>query len=50
MAAGVLLFDDQDVDEQNYDVNDEPMPGAARYQGTYELDAWSAGVQVSKSF
>lgn len=50
VAAGVLLFDDQDVDEQNYDVNDEPMPGAARFKGTYELDAWSAGVQVSKSF
>lgn len=50
VAAGVLLFDDQDVDERNYDVNDEPMPGAARCQGTYELDAWSAGVQVSKSF
>lgn len=50
VAAGVLLFDDEDVDEQNYDVNDEPMPGAARYQGTYELDAWSAGVQISKSF
>lgn len=50
VAAGVLLFDDQDVDERNYDINDEPMPGAARFQGTYELDAWSAGVQVSKSF
>lgn len=50
VAAGVLLFDDQKVDEQNYDVNDEPMPGAARFQGTYELDAWSAGVQVSKKF
>lgn len=50
VAAGVLLFDDQDVDEQNYNVNDEPLPGAARFQGTYELDAWSAGVQFSKSF
>jgi long-chain fatty acid transport protein len=50
LAAGVLLFDDQEVDEQNYDVNDEPLPGAARFQGTYELDAWSAGVQVSRKF
>jgi long-chain fatty acid transport protein len=50
VAAGVLLFDDEEVDEQNYDVNDDPTPGAARYQGTYELDAWSAGVQVSKQF
>lgn len=50
VAAGVLLFDDEEVNEQNYDVNDEPMPGAARYRGTYELDAWSAGVQVSKQF
>ncbi len=50
VAAGVLLFDDEEVNEQNYDVNDEPMPGAARYRGTYELDAWSAGGQVSKQF
>ncbi|PXX88953.1 aromatic hydrocarbon degradation protein [Marinobacter vulgaris] len=50
VAAGVLLFDDEEVNEQNYDVNDDPLPGAARFQGTYELDAWSAGVQVSKSF
>lgn len=50
VAAGVLLFEDEDVNEQNYDVNDQPMPGEARYQGTYELDAWSAGVQVSKQF
>ncbi|NMT63290.1 TonB-dependent receptor [Marinobacter sp. W62] len=50
VAAGVLLFDDEEVDEQNYDVNDEPMPGEARFQGIYELDAWSAGIQVSKSF
>lgn len=50
VAAGVLLFEDEDVNEQNYDVNDQPMPGEARYQGTYELDAWSAGVQVSRQF
>lgn len=50
VAAGVLLFDDEKVDERNYTVNDEPAPGAARFQGTYELDAWSAGVQVSKRF
>ncbi|TGN38307.1 OmpP1/FadL family transporter [Marinobacter confluentis] len=50
LAAGVLLFDDEEVDEQNYDVNDNPTPGQARFQGTYELDAWSAGVQVSRKF
>lgn len=50
VAAGVLLFDDTDVDERNYNVNDEPMPGAASFKGIYKLDAWSAGVQVSKAF
>ncbi|OEY67979.1 aromatic hydrocarbon degradation protein [Marinobacter sp. X15-166B] len=50
VAAGVLLFDDTRVDERNYNVNNQPMPGAARFSGTYELDAWSAGVQFSKAF
>lgn len=50
VAAGVLLFEDEEVDEQNYDVNDNPAQGNARFQGTYELDAWSAGVQVSREF
>lgn len=50
VAAGVLLFDDVAVDEQEYTVDNEPAAGDARFQGTYELDAWGAGVQVSKRF
>ncbi|MDV2078763.1 OmpP1/FadL family transporter [Marinobacter xestospongiae] len=50
VAAGVLLFDDVDVDEREYTVDDEPIANAARFQGTYELDAWGASVQVSKQF
>lgn len=50
VAAGVLLFDDVAVDEQEYTADDEPAAGDARFQGTYELDAWGAGVQVSKRF
>ncbi|WP_111498073.1 MULTISPECIES: OmpP1/FadL family transporter [Marinobacter] len=50
VAAGMLLFDDVDVDEQEYTVDDEPAPGAASYNGTYELDAWNAAIQVSKAF
>ncbi len=50
VAVGVLLFDNIDVDERNYDINDKPMPGAASFKGTYKLDAWSTGVQISKAF
>ncbi|TBW52203.1 aromatic hydrocarbon degradation protein [Marinobacter halodurans] len=50
VAAGVLLFDDVDVNEREYTVDDEPVGNAASYSGTYELSAWSAGVQVSKAF
>lgn len=50
VAAGVLLFDDVDVSEQELTVDDQPAGGAASFQGTYELDAWGASVQISKSF
>lgn len=50
VAAGVLLFDDVDVNEQEYTVDDEPAAGAASYSATYELSAWGAAVQVSKAF
>lgn len=50
VAAGVLLFDDVDVNEQEYTVDDEPVGNGASYSATYELSAWSAGVQVSKAF
>ncbi|MDC0663970.1 OmpP1/FadL family transporter [Marinobacter sp. SS21] len=50
VAAGVLLFDDVDVDEREYTVDDEPVAGAANFTGTYELDAWGASVQLSRAF
>lgn len=53
VAAGTLIFDgNARVDEFEYDHNDpkgDPV-NASNYQGEYELDAWSAGVQVSKAF
>lgn len=59
VAAGTLIFDGSGrVDERNYQ-HENPsqvaelqpgVPDQSRYQGEYELDAWSAGIQVSKSF
>lgn len=50
LAAGVLLFDKSKVDEVERTVDDEPVPNLAHFSGSYDLDAWSAAVQVSKSF
>ncbi|MDX1456328.1 MAG: outer membrane protein transport protein [Marinobacter sp.] len=50
VAGGVLLFDDVDVDEREYTIDDEPVANAANFTGTYELNAWGASVQVSKAF
>lgn len=59
VAAGTLIFDgNARVDERNYQHENpsqvaELQPGQedqSNFQGEYELDAWSAGVQVSKSF
>ncbi|AZT82684.1 aromatic hydrocarbon degradation protein [Marinobacter sp. NP-4(2019)] len=59
VAAGTLIFDGNGrVDERNYQ-HENPSQVAqlptgtedpSNYRGEYELDAWSAGVQVSKSF
>eukprot|EP00003_Mantamonas_plastica_P029409 TRINITY_DN6958_c0_g3_i1.p1 TRINITY_DN6958_c0_g3~~TRINITY_DN6958_c0_g3_i1.p1 ORF type:complete len:482 (+),score=69.34 TRINITY_DN6958_c0_g3_i1:5738-7183(+) len=54
-AVGTLIFaDDAEVDEYSY-LHDapstvDPASGASHYEGTYELSAWSASVQVSKAF
>ncbi|KPP99253.1 OmpP1/FadL family transporter [Marinobacter sp. HL-58] len=59
VAAGTLIFDgDARVDERNYQHENpsqvaELQPGRedpSNYRSEYELEAWSAGVQVSKSF
>ncbi|MGM0767801.1 MAG: OmpP1/FadL family transporter [Pseudomonadota bacterium] len=59
VAAGTLIFDgNARVNERNYQHENpsqvaELRPGVedpSSYQGEYELDAWSAGIQVSKSF
>ncbi|WP_166262351.1 OmpP1/FadL family transporter [Marinobacter salicampi] len=50
VAAGYLIIDDVDLNEQEYDVNDNPTDGVANVTGTYELDAWGAAVQLSKAF
>ncbi|MCL7945646.1 outer membrane protein transport protein [Marinobacter sp. ATCH36] len=53
VAAGTLIFeDDAKVNEFEYDHDDptgEPV-NASNYQGEHELEAWSAGIQVSKRF
>ncbi|MBS8242048.1 aromatic hydrocarbon degradation protein [Marinobacter lipolyticus] len=59
VAAGTLIFDGNGrVDERNYQ-HENPsqvaelqpgVPDQSNYQGEYELDAWSAGIQVSKAF
>ncbi|MCM0614325.1 outer membrane protein transport protein [Marinobacter sediminum] len=52
-AVGTLIFaDDAKVNDRQYSHDDpagEPTT-AANYQGTYELSAWSAAVEVSKAF
>jgi len=58
-AVGTLLFtDDPEFRERNYQHSNpdqvaELAPGVedpSYYQGTYELSAWSASIQVSKAF
>ncbi|AOY88991.1 hypothetical protein BKP64_12910 [Marinobacter salinus] len=51
-AIGTLIFaDDARVNEREYAHEDPTQPvSGANYQGTYELSAWSASVQGSKSF
>lgn len=54
-AVGTLLFtEDPKVDEFVYQhdapTQRDPSSGASNYKGEYELSAWSASLQVSKSF
>lgn len=50
VAAGYSILEDADINEVEYLLDDLPAPGPSRIQGTYELDAWGAGIQVSKGF
>lgn len=50
LAVGYLIIDDPKLDEQEFTVDNQPTPGAARVTGEYELDAWGAAVQLSKTF
>lgn len=50
LAAGYLIIDDPEVDEQEYTFDSQPTPGAARLTGKYDMDAWGAAVQLSKAF
>jgi long-chain fatty acid transport protein len=54
-AIGTLLFtEDPRVDEVVYlhdaPAQQDPSSGASNYKGEYELSAWSASIEVSKSF
>ncbi|KAA8985533.1 aromatic hydrocarbon degradation protein [Halomonas sp. 22501_18_FS] len=53
-AVGTLIFDgDAKVDEQNYThatPQQSPAADQSRYQGSYDLSAWSASVELSRSF
>ncbi|MFE8071297.1 TonB-dependent receptor [Marinobacteraceae bacterium S3BR75-40.1] len=49
-ALGYSQVGEVDVDEREYNVNDEPLANQSRFQGTYDLSAWGAAVQVSKAF
>ncbi|PPI82586.1 aromatic hydrocarbon degradation protein [Marinobacter maroccanus] len=54
-AIGTLLFtDDPQVDELVYlheaPTQQDPSSGASNYKGEYDLSAWSASIEVSKSF
>lgn len=49
-ALGYLIIDDVKVNEFERSVNDEILPGGTNYQAKYEIDAWGAGIQVSKRF
>jgi long-chain fatty acid transport protein len=51
-AVGTLIFaDDSKVTDREYSHQNPTTPSsAASYDGTYDLSAWSASVQVSKAF
>lgn len=49
-AFGYLIIDDVKVNEFERSVNDEILPGGTNYRAKYEIDAWGAGLQLSKRF
>ncbi len=51
-ALGTLLFvDDAEVNDREYSHDNPTVPATpANYQGSYELSAWSAAIEVSKAF
>ncbi|UQG62122.1 outer membrane protein transport protein [Marinobacter sp. M3C] len=54
-AVGTLLFtDDPKINEFVYQYDapsqKDPAAGKSNYKGEYELDAWSASLQISKAF
>ncbi|QSP95921.1 outer membrane protein transport protein [Marinobacter salinisoli] len=51
-ALGTLIFvDDAKVDDREYSHENPTVPATdANYQAEYDLSAWSASVQISKSF
>lgn len=50
LALGYLIIEDVDVEEYDYDIDDQILDPNKRVVGEYELDAWGAGLQVSKVF
>lgn len=50
VAAGIILIDDVDVDEVEYGIDDKPLNNKSNFSGTYELQAYTAGVSVTKTF
>ena len=51
-AVGTLIFaDDAEVYDREYSHANPTAPSSqASYEGTYELSAWSASLQVNKAF
>ena len=52
-ALGYLIIDDVKVNEFERTVDDQIIGVGdirANYQAKYEIDAWGAGIQVSKRF
>ena len=51
-AVGTLIFaEDAEVSDREYSHANPTVPSTqASYEGTYELSAWSASLQVSKAF
>lgn len=50
VAAGYSIIDDADINEVERLIDDKPVDAPSNVQGTYELEAWGVGLQVSKGF